>query len=114
MLTKITIDKIFTNYKSAAGKEFSKPKVDIYFTKDDKEIKVSCFVNDDSPALSWDKGQEVEIDIFKKGDYLNFKDPAGNLADRVARLEDAVFRGGKAKDDTHEKVAEPADDLPWS
>ena len=105
-MTKIKIDKIFTNTESkSTGKPFKTPMLAIY-SKDivtEKNPKGACsgFVGTDSPALKWKDGEEVELELVEKNGFMNFQDPfkpsvkaqadVKSLEQRVAALEAFVF-----------------------
>ena len=42
----------------------------------------------------WKDGQQIEVDVEQKGEYLNFKkvNPVKKLEERVVKLEAAVFK----------------------
>jgi len=94
MKRTVTLNKIYVNRESKDGKKYKTPMVSIYFNKPDgTEQRASGFVQEGNPALEWQKGETMELDFEKKGDFVNFvlPKPVDLLAERVAKLEQAVF-----------------------
>ena len=70
-----------------------------------------------TPAMdNWKEGDAVELNVSEKNGYLNFdtqSNPQSELADRVAKLEQAVF-GNKVAEkvvDISEPASEKVDDF---
>lgn len=70
-----------------------------------------------TPAMdNWKEGDAVELNVSEKNGYLNFdtqSNPQSELADRVAKLEQAVF-GNKVAEkvvDISEQASEKVDDF---
>ena len=124
---EIEITKIFKNYESKDGKKYKSPLVALYFNgEDDVEYKVSAFVEADSEALTWEKGDVVTLKMFKSGNFVNFVPPTitDKLIKRIEALEAAVFspKGAGAttvkkapKDNPNATVEEKEakNDFPW-
>lgn len=126
-MKKITITKIYTTDKDKAGNPLMSKQGKPYTrmsvkAKEYGEKWISGFKNQQS--AEWKEGDEVDVIIEEKGEYLNFTTPKaedktaseisllktmlGGLNHRVSQLEEKVFSGARPQKDTLEY---PDDDI---
>lgn len=101
MITKLTIDRIFSSAQDKSGRPFTekfgpnagqlKKLVSIYSSQLPKGFKsASKFCSQGDPVLEWKEGQEVMVDLKENGEYLNFTQPSEGqvmLLDHETRIE---------------------------
>lgn len=105
-MQRVTITR--TNIKTGEGAKGPWKKVGIQ-TKQHGDKWLGCFYNKYNEAQldALKEGVTVDIKVTEDGQYLNFSMPTAVdlLTVRVARLEDAVFKGAP------EAMPEPKDDI---
>lgn len=100
MITKLTISRIYISDKSKDGKEFITEKGKKFWkiaiqTEDPKykgEYLTDLIFDEDDIRFNWKAGQQVNIVVERKGQYLNFSmpDKFDYLEARVEALEEFV------------------------
>ena len=95
-MEKIKIAKIFFNATNKEGQPYldkkSQPYKVVVIYEEGTERRMSGFAYEDSEVLGWQAGDEVEIEVTQKGQWLNFRipKPESELEKRVKKLEEAV------------------------
>jgi hypothetical protein len=79
MNRSFTIGAIYKNWSNKDGQPYldknQRPQCRVVITPEGTKDRISSFCYQDSPVLSWDQGQRVEVDVTEKGGYLNFSEP---------------------------------------
>ena len=93
-MTKITLTRVWKGMKET--KFGSKPSVAIK-CQEHGDKWLSTFKT--TPAMDvWKEGDVVEVFVSEKNGFMNFDtqpNPASEMEERIAKLEQAVFGGGK-------------------
>ena len=94
---KLKITKIWFNNTNKDGQPYldkdSRPYTRVVIKTDQHgEKKLSGFAYSGDEMMRWREGQEVDIDVSQKGEYLNFRLPKGlkYTFDQFAGLENRV------------------------
>jgi hypothetical protein len=111
MIRKVKITKIFQSNKDKEGNPLTGQFGPYYKIGLQTAEYPTKYINGfNKTQLDWQVGQEVEIDLIEKGEYLNFKLPKKeDLA--VAGIEELTKRVKKLEDTLGEKLAELKADI---
>ncbi len=105
MSETITVRKIFRD--EIETKFGTKMRTSIY-ASEYPDVRMTSF---DKGTSDWKEGDKVSVEIFKKGEYTNFKvaDVKTNLEARVARIEKHLSLG--AEEATEEASQDAQDEF---
>lgn len=94
---KLKIEKLYRSSKDKQGNPLKTSDGRAY-----ERVAIKCFGYGEGKWISgfsadwnkgWREGDEVEVEVEQRGEYLNFKkaDKVSGLENRLQELEDAVF-----------------------